>query len=157
MTDEYFDVVIVGAGLSGIGAAHHLQTQCPGKRFVILEGRASMGGTWDLFRFPGIRSDSDMHTLGYNFKPWRDAKSIADGPAILKYITEAATEEDIEQHIRYRHRVRKAAWSASDASWSIHVERNGTGEMVTIRCGFILMCAGYYSYEFYLYFKSVIY
>jgi len=147
VTGEYFDVVIVGAGLSGIGAAHHLQHQCPGKRYVILEGREAMGGTWDLFRFPGIRSDSDMHTLGYNFKPWRHAKSIADGPAILKYITDTAAEEDIEKHIRYRHLVRKAAWSETDASWSIDVERNGAGEVVTIRCGFMLMCAGYYSYE----------
>ncbi len=147
MTTEYFDVVIVGAGLSGVGAARHLQDQCPGKRYVILEGRDSMGGTWDLFRFPGIRSDSDMHTLGYNFKPWREAKSIADGPSILKYIMETAAEESIDKHIRYRHLVKQARWSSSDASWAIEVERKGTDEIVTIRCGFILMCAGYYSYE----------
>ncbi len=147
MTTEYFDVVIVGAGLSGVGAARHLQDQCPGKRYVILEGRDSMGGTWDLFRFPGIRSDSDMHTLGYTFKPWREAKSIANGPSILKYIMETAAEESIDKHIRYRHLVRQARWSSSDANWTIEVERKGTDEMVTIRCGFILMCAGYYSYE----------
>ena len=147
MTAEYFDVVIVGAGLSGVGAARHLQDHCPGKRYVILEGRDAMGGTWDLFRFPGIRSDSDMHTLGYNFKPWREAKSIADGPSILKYITETATEESIDKHIRYRHLVKQARWSSSDVNWTIEVERKGTDEIVTIRCGFILMCAGYYSYE----------
>src|SRR5271169_5991365 len=99
MADELFDVLIVGAGLSGIGAAVHLQTRCPGKRYVILEGRAAMGGTWDLFRYPGIRSDSDMHTLGYNFKPWRHAKAIADGPSILSYVEEAAAEHGVDAHI----------------------------------------------------------
>ena len=133
MTAEYFDVVIVGAGLSGIGAARHLQDRCPGKRYVILEGRDSMGGTWDLFRFPGIRSDSDMHTLGYDFKPWREAKSIADGPSILQYIMETAAEESIDRHIRYRHLVKQARWSSSDASWAIEVERKGTDEIVAER------------------------
>ena len=147
MTAEYFDVVIIGAGLSGIGAAHHLQKRCPGKRYLILEGRAAMGGTWDLFRFPGIRSDSDMHTLGYAFKPWRAAKAIADGPSILQYINETATENGIDQHIRYQHLVRKADWSDADASWTIDVERTDTGENTSMRCGFILMCAGYYSYK----------
>ena len=147
MTSEYFDVVIVGAGLSGIGAAHHLQDQCPGKSYVILEGRDAIGGTWDLFRFPGIRSDSDMHTLGYNFKPWRESKAIADGPSILKYIKETAAEEDIDSHIRYGHLVKRASWSNSDASWTIEAERKESGGTATIRCGFILMCAGYYSYE----------
>jgi len=147
VTSEYFDVVIVGAGLSGIGAAHHLQEQCPGKSYVILEGRDAIGGTWDLFRFPGIRSDSDMHTLGYNFKPWRESKAIADGPSILKYINETAAEEDIDSHILYGHLVKRASWSSSDASWTIEAERKSSGETATIRCGFILMCAGYYSYE----------
>jgi cation diffusion facilitator CzcD-associated flavoprotein CzcO len=100
VTAEYFDVAIIGAGLSGIGAARHLQDKCPGKKYVILEGRDSMGGTWDLFRYPGIRSDSDMYTLGYNFKPWCEAKAIADGPTILDYIKEAASEGDIDRHIR---------------------------------------------------------
>ena len=105
MSSEHFDVVIVGAGLSGIGAAWHLQDKCPGKSYVILEGRDSIGGTWDLFRYPGIRSDSDMHTLGYNFKPWRAAKAIADGPSILAYVKETAAENGIEPHIRYQHLV----------------------------------------------------
>ena len=147
MASEYFDVVIVGAGLSGIGAAHHLQAQCPGKSYVILEGRDAIGGTWDLFRFPGIRSDSDMHTLGYNFKPWRESKAIADGPSILKYIKETAAEDDIDTHIRYDHLVKRASWSNSDASWIIEAEGKESGGTATIRCGFILMCAGYYSYE----------
>ena len=119
MTTEYVDVVIVGAGLSGIGAAYHLQDQCPDKSYLILEGRDAIGGTWDLFRYPGIRSDSDMHTLGYNFKPWRASKSIADGPSILEYVKEAASENGIDEHIRYRHLVRKATWSSDDASWTI--------------------------------------
>lgn len=144
---EYFDVVIVGAGLSGIGTARHLQEKCPGKSFVILEGRESMGGTWDLFRFPGIRSDSDMYTLGYSFKPWREGKSIADGPSILNYIRETAAESDLERHIRYRHRVMSADWSSDEACWTIEAERPDSGETAVIRCGFILMCAGYYSYE----------
>ncbi len=147
MTSEYFDVVIVGAGLSGIGAAHHLQDKCPGKSYVILEGRNAIGGTWDLFRFPGIRSDSDMHTLGYNFKPWRESKAIADGPSILKYVKETAAEEDINSHIRFSHLVKKASWSNSDAVWTIEAERKEPGDTATIRCRFIQMCAGYYSYE----------
>ena len=147
MTREYFDVVIVGAGLSGIGAACHLQHKCADRNYVILEGRDSMGGTWDLFRYPGIRSDSDMYTLGYKFKPWREAKAIADGPSILNYVKETAAEHGVDKHIRYGHLVRKASWSSSDASWTIEAERKDTGETATIRCGFILMCAGYYSYE----------
>jgi cation diffusion facilitator CzcD-associated flavoprotein CzcO len=144
---EYFDVVIVGAGLSGIGAAYHLQDKCPGKSYVILEGRNAMGGTWDLFRYPGIRSDSDMYTLGYNFKPWREAKAIADGPSILKYVQEAAAENGIDAHIRYGHRVKKVAWSSAHAAWTVEVERPDTAETVRFRCNFLLMCSGYYSYE----------
>ncbi len=147
MASEYFDVVIVGAGLSGIGAARHLLAECPGKSYVILEGRGSMGGTWDLFRYPGIRSDSDMFTLGYKFKPWLESKAIADGPSILSYVKEAAAERGVDQHIRYRHLVKGANWSSSDACWTVQVERSDTGKAVQIRCGFILMCAGYYSYE----------
>src|SRR6478736_7261878 len=104
MTSEHVDVLIVGAGLSGVAAAYYLQTRCPTKRYAILEGRGAIGGTWDLFRYPGVRSDSDMYTLGYNFKPWTEAKSIADGPAILKYVRETAAENGIDQHIRYQHK-----------------------------------------------------
>jgi cation diffusion facilitator CzcD-associated flavoprotein CzcO len=144
---EHFDVVIVGAGLSGIGAAVHLRQQCPDKSFVLLEARDAIGGTWDLFRYPGVRSDSDMHTLGYRFKPWLDAKAIADGPAILEYVKEAAREHGIDRHIRYRHRVKKATWSSEPAAWTIEAERAGSDETVAITCNFILMCAGYYSYR----------
>ncbi|NNC57468.1 MAG: NAD(P)/FAD-dependent oxidoreductase, partial [Woeseiaceae bacterium] len=145
--NEFFDVVIVGAGLSGIGAACHLQRECPNKSFVILEGRDAMGGTWDLFRYPGIRSDSDMHTLGYKFKPWRESKAIADGPSILNYIHETAADYDVDRHIRYRHRVVKAGWSSDDRVWTLQVQQTDTNEISRIRCGLVLMCAGYYRYE----------
>lgn len=144
---EYFDVVIVGAGLSGIGAAYYLQAKCPTKSYVILEGRDGMGGTWDLFRYPGVRSDSDMHTLGYNFKPWTAAQAIADGPAILEYIRETAAENDIDQHIRYNHMVKRANWSSTDAAWTLTIERQDNGETIEIQCNFLSMCSGYYSYE----------
>ena len=147
MTAEYFDVVIVGAGLSGVGAACHLQDKCPGKSYVILEGRETLGGTWDLFRYPGIRSDSDMHTLGYSFKPWLDSKAIADGPAILKYVRETAAEYGVEKHIRYRHRVVQASWSSDGAYWDIEGRRTDSDESTHLRCNFILMCAGYYRYD----------
>ncbi len=147
MSREYFDIVIVGAGLSGVGVAYHLQQRCPGKSYVILEGRNSMGGTWDLFRYPGIRSDSDMYTLGYNFKPWREAKSIADGASILKYVQETATENNIDQQIRYGHIVKKANWSSQDATWTIETESKATGASVCFSCNFLLMCSGYYSYD----------
>ena len=107
MNTEHFDVVVVGAGLSGIGAGYHLQARCPDRSYVILEGREALGGTWDLFRYPGIRSDSDMYTLGYSFRPWTEAKSIADGPAILKYVRDTAREAGIDRHIRYRHHVKR--------------------------------------------------
>ena len=144
---EYFDVVIVGAGLSGIGAAYHLQEKCPTKSYVILEGRSAMGGTWDLFRYPGVRSDSDMHTLGYKFKPWTAAQAIADGPSILEYIQETAAENNIGQHIRYNHMVKSAAWSSEDATWTLTIERPDNGETVEIQSNFLSMCSGYYSYE----------
>jgi cation diffusion facilitator CzcD-associated flavoprotein CzcO len=147
MPTDYVDIVIVGAGLSGIGAACHLSKACPGKSYAILENRAAMGGTWDLFRYPGIRSDSDMHTLGYNFKPWIADKAIADGPSILRYIREAAAEHSVDDHIRYRHKVKKASWSSSDAAWTIEAEAGESGEVVSIRCGLIQMCTGYYNYE----------
>lgn len=138
---EHVDVIIVGAGLSGIGGACHLRMLCPDKSFVILEGREAMGGTWDLFRYPGIRSDSDMYTLGYRFRPWRDAKAIADGPAILSYIHETAAEYDVDKTIRYNHRVRRASWSSDHARWTVEVE---SGTQLT--CNFLYLCTGYYDY-----------
>jgi cation diffusion facilitator CzcD-associated flavoprotein CzcO len=147
MSVEHFDVVIVGAGLSGIGAGVHLRESCPRKRYVILEGRPRMGGTWDLFRYPGVRSDSDMHTLGYAFKPWRDAKSIADGPAILKYVRETAEEYGVDQNVRYHHLVKSAAWDSATSTWTVTAERRDTGESARFSCNFLFMCAGYYSYR----------
>ena len=119
---EHFDVLIVGAGLSGIGAGAHLRMNCPGKTFAIFEGRGAMGGTWDLFRYPGVRSDSDMYTLGYRFRPWTDPKAIADGPAILNYIRETSAAYDLDKEIRYNRRVRRAEWSSKDAKWTVEVE-----------------------------------
>jgi len=136
-------VLIVGAGLSGIDAACHLQRLCPKRSFAILEARQALGGTWDLFRYPGIRSDSDMYTLGYSFKPWTGEKAIADGPSILAYLRETAREHVIDRRIRYGHRVRGARWSSADAQWTVEAERDG-GRPVRLRCGFLLMCSGYY-------------
>jgi cation diffusion facilitator CzcD-associated flavoprotein CzcO len=144
---EHVDVLIVGAGLSGIGAAHHLKQECPGRSFAILEARETLGGTWDLFRYPGIRSDSDMHTLGYRFKPWVAEKAIADGPAILEYVQETAREDGTESAIRFNHRVTSAAWSTADAQWTVTAERTDTGESVELTAGFVFMCSGYYRYD----------
>src|SRR5690242_21622767 len=116
---EHKDVLIVGAGLSGIGAAHHLQERLPHKSYAILEARDAIGGTWDLFRYPGVRSDSDMHTLGYRFRPWRQAKAIADGPSILDYVRATAVEAGIDRHIRFGHRVARAEWSSAEARWTV--------------------------------------
>ena len=147
MSETHFDVIIVGAGLSGVGAGVHLKQKCPGKTFAILEGRDAIGGTWDIFRYPGIRSDSDMHTLGYNFKPWTAAKAIADGPSIREYVNETADEYGIREHIRFQHLVKSCSWSSEDARWTIIAERADTGETATLTCNFIDMCAGYYSYK----------
>lgn len=144
---EFTDVLIIGAGISGIGSAWHLQDKCPGKNYLILEAREAIGGTWDLFRYPGIRSDSDMFTLGFNFKPWTDGKAIADGPSILNYLNETIAESGIDEHIRYQHRMTGAAWSSADACWTVSAENTATGESVSIRCGFLMMCSGYYSYK----------
>ena len=141
---EHFDVLIVGAGLSGIGAACHLTMKCPGKSFVLLEARATIGGTWDLFRYPGIRSDSDMYTLGYSFRPWREAKAIADGPAILNYVRETAEAYGVDRKIRFDHKVRRVAWSSADALWTVEAECGG--EPVRFTCGFLFTCSGYYDY-----------
>jgi cation diffusion facilitator CzcD-associated flavoprotein CzcO len=147
VANEHVDVLIVGAGLSGIGAAWHLQQKCPDKRYAILESRAAIGGTWDLFRYPGVRSDSDMYTLGYSFKPWTDEKAIAAGPTILDYIRRTAKENGIEPHIRFSHRVRHASWSSRDARWTVEAERGDTNEVVRITCNFLFQCSGYYDYE----------
>jgi len=144
---EHLDVLIVGAGLSGIGAAHHLQRRCPGKSYAILEARAATGGTWDLFRYPGIRSDSDMYTLGYNFKPWTDRNAIADGDLILDYIRETAREAGIDRKIRLQHKVVDAEWSTAEARWTVTVARGDSGEAVRMTCGFLYMCSGYYRYD----------
>jgi cation diffusion facilitator CzcD-associated flavoprotein CzcO len=142
---EHFDVLIVGAGLSGIGAAVPLQRNCPGRSYAILEGREAIGGTWDLFRYPGIRSDSDMFTLGYSFKPWTDPKSIADGASILSYIRETAEEHGVGEKIRFGHRVVSASWSSEEARWTVCVERAG-GE-VELTCDWLYGCTGYYRYD----------
>ena len=144
---DHVDVLIVGAGLSGVGAARHLQDKCPGRSYAILEAREAIGGTWDLFRYPGIRSDSDMHTLGYRVRPWTEAKAIADGPSILRYVREEASENGIDRHIRFNHRVVRAEWSSADARWDVEAERTDTGETVHLTCGFLYACSGYYSYD----------
>jgi monooxygenase len=149
---EHFDVMIVGAGLSGVGAACHLRQHHPRKSFVILEGRNAMGGTWDLFRYPGVRSDSDMYTLGYRFRPWRDAKAIADAPSILNYIRETAVEFGVDKEIRYGHRVRHASWSSTDALWTIEAntgkaETEPERSVAQFTCNFLYLCTGYYDYE----------
>lgn len=142
---EHFDVVVVGAGISGIGQGYHLQTRCPDRSYVILEGRAALGGTWDLFRYPGIRSDSDMHTLGFSFHPWTAAKSIADGPSIRAYVEETARAYGIDCHIRFRHHVTDASWSTEDARWTV-AATGPSGEPLTFTCNFLCMCSGYYNY-----------
>lgn len=146
MTAEHVDVLVVGAGLSGIGAAWHLQDRCPWARYAIIEARDAMGGTWDLFRYPGIRSDSDMYTLGYRFRPWREGKAIADGPSIKRYIEETAREAGIDRHVRFGHRMVRAEWSSTDARWTVHMEVGPTRTPATMTCGFLYTCTGYYDY-----------
>jgi monooxygenase len=142
---EHVNVLIVGAGLSGVGAAVHLQQNCPGKSYAILEARDSIGGTWDLFRYPGIRSDSDMFTLGYSFKPWRGEKSITDGESILDYIKETAEEYGVEDRIRFKHEVLAAEWSSAASRWTVRAERDG--EPVELTCDWLYGCTGYYRYD----------
>jgi monooxygenase len=158
--DEHVDVLIVGAGLSGIGAAHHLQRAFPSRKYLILESRDASGGTWDLFRYPGVRSDSDMQTLGYRFRPWTGAKALADGPSILRYVRDTAREAGIDEHIRYGYRVTRASWSSAETRWTVEAtrtrppekpEQDGEtetkAETVTFTCNFLLMCTGYYRYD----------
>jgi len=142
---EHFDVIVVGAGLSGIGGACHLKMECPGTSFIILEAREAMGGTWDLFRYPGVRSDSDMYTLGYRFRPWREAKAMADGPSILRYIRDTAAEYSVDKMIRYNCRVRRAFWSSRDARWTVEAD-NGP-DKTRLSCNFLYLCTGYYDYD----------
>jgi monooxygenase len=142
---EHVDVLIVGAGISGIGAACHLQEKCPGRSYAILEAREDIGGTWDLFRYPGIRSDSDMFTLGFSFRPWTDPKAIADGPSILSYVKETAREHDVERHISFGHKVVGASWSSSEARWTVRAEHDG--EPVEVTCAFLYLCSGYFHYD----------
>jgi len=144
---EHFDILVIGAGLSGIGAAVHLTRGLPSKTLAILEARDAIGGTWDLFRYPGIRSDSDMYTLGYSFKPWKDEKAIADGPAILAYVRETAREHGIDRKIRFGHRVIGASWSSTDARWTVEAEQTTSREIVRFTCGFLQSCTGYYDYD----------
>src|SRR5918996_2083002 len=145
--DEHVDVLIVGAGLSGIGAAHYVKTECPWATYAVFEARDSIGGTWDLFRYPGVRSDSDMYTLGYSFRPWKEAKAIADGPSILRYVKETARDYGVDGKIRTGHRVVGASWSSAEARWTVEVERTDRGETVHLTCGFLFMCTGYYRYD----------
>src|SRR5215203_5353652 len=142
---SHVDVLIVGAGISGIDAAYHLQTSCPNKSYALLEARDTMGGTWDLFRYPGIRSDSDMYTLGYSFKPWRGEKSITSGESILDYIKETAEEYGVEERIRFNHQVVAAEWSSAEARWTVRAECDG--EPVELTCDWLYGCTGYYRYD----------
>ena len=150
MAAEYFDVLIVGAGLSGIDAGYHLQKFCPHKTYAILEQRDRIGGTWDLFRYPGVRSDSDMFTMGFSFRPWTSSRSIAPGDDIRDYVTATARDAGIDRHIRFRHRVQRASWSSQDAAWTLSAIRTGPDgreEPVALTCNFLFCCAGYYRYS----------
>ena len=144
---EVVDLLIVGAGISGIAAAYYLQTRCPEKRFAIVEGRERLGGTWDLFRYPGVRSDSDMYTLGYRFRPWPGDKAIADGPAILQYLKDTAREFGIDKLIRFNQRVKQVVWSSETTAWTVTIERGDRGDVIEMRCKFLFMCTGYYRYD----------
>ena len=147
MTQNHFNVIVVGAGISGIGAGYYLQKKCPNKSFVILEGRDNIGGTWDLFRYPGIRSDSDMNTMGFRFKPWMGVKSIADGPSILSYLHETVKENDLNKKIQFNQWINEASWSSRDSQWTVQVENKKTQELQDFTCDFLFLCGGYYNYE----------
>lgn len=147
MTKIHFDVLVIGAGISGISAAYYLQTQCPNKTYAILEGRENFGGTWDFFKYPGIRSDSDMYTLGFKFHPWTDPKIIADAPTIMTYLQDTLDTYGIDKNIRYNQYVESASWSSEEALWTITTKPNAAGESTTYTCNFLSMCTGYYDYE----------
>ena len=144
---EHVDVLIVGAGISGIGAGCHLKRDLPGKSFAILEARDAIGGTWDLFRYPGIRSDSDLQTFAYAFKPWTAENAIADGQEIIDYLQETVAEYDLEPHIHFGHKVLAAEWSSAEARWTVRVQRSDTRETTEVSCGVLFSAAGYYDYE----------
>ncbi|MFG3701079.1 flavin-containing monooxygenase [Micromonospora sp. NPDC047620] len=147
MATDHVDVLVVGAGLSGVGAACHLRRHCPEKTYAVLEARDAIGGTWDLFRYPGVRSDSDMFTLGYSFRPWTDPKAIADGDAIRDYVRRTAQDYGVTDHIRFRHRVVRAEWDSGRARWTVHAHRDDTAETVELTCSFLFTCSGYYRYD----------
>ena len=142
-----YDVVIVGAGISGIGAAYNIQKSCPTKSFTIFEGRENIGGTWDLFKYPGIRSDSDMHTMGFRFKPWTDPKTIADGPSILEYLNEAADENNLREKIQFKTKVKTAQWDSNSACWRLGIEKDESGVIQEVSCSILYLCGGYYNYD----------
>jgi monooxygenase len=144
---DYVEVLIIGAGISGIGAAYYLQRDQPNRSYLILEARGASGGTWDLFRYPGVRSDSDLHTFGYEFRPWRSNRAIADAGSILDYVRETAAEYGIDRRIRYHRKVRSASWSSAGARWTVEVERTDTGERSVIGCRWLFCAAGYYRYD----------
>jgi monooxygenase len=145
MSTETYDLLIIGAGLSGIGAAYHIMDKCPDKKFAVLESRENMGGTWDLFKYPGIRSDSDMYTLGFSFNPWVDAKSIADGPSILQYIKDTAAKFGIDKKILFNHKVMDASWDDAAKIWTLTIDCGNFQK--TIQSNFIFSCSGYYDYN----------
>ena len=145
--DEWFDVVVVGAGVSGIGAAHHLRAELPDLSFTVLEARDAIGGTWDLFRYPGVRSDSDVQTYAYAWKPWTGDDTVADGAAILRYLDDALDEHDLRRHVRFGQRVRRIEWSSTESCWTLDVEHLATGDVVRFRCWWIVAGTGYYRYD----------
>jgi len=147
MKQQHVDVLIVGAGISGIGMACHLTRECPGKTYTVLERRNAIGGTWDLFRYPGIRSDSDMYTFGFNFKPWNEPRVLADGPSIRQYVNDAATEFGVDRHIQFGRKVTDANWSSADKTWTVQVLNESNGEVEIYTANFLVGAAGYYNYD----------
>jgi monooxygenase len=145
--NNFIDLVIVGAGLSGVGAAYHLKDKCPHLNYTILESRASIGGTWDLFKYPGVRSDSDMYTLGFSFNPWKNPKAIADGKAILKYIHETVDDFGIRDSIQFNKKVTAASWKTENKQWSLEITDSQANSIEILNCNFLFMCSGYYNYD----------